>query len=135
MQGVFGCDISGTTTTRSLINLLFGSDDKLSLQKDTHAVFPECTHVLCTKHIRQNVVRNLRYKIGASEREIKSVISKIFDYPDTGLIITTEEKLYDATGARLMLEFGDTYPNIVNYFQKSLTKLKVNVFIGFNMGF
>lgn len=42
------------------VETIFGSDEEKAINKAIHNVFPNATHLLCTKHMKDNIRRNLK---------------------------------------------------------------------------
>ena len=42
-----------------LQNLVIGTDDEKAMVKAIKTAFPESTHVLCSRHLKQNVIHKL----------------------------------------------------------------------------
>lgn len=51
------------------VETIFGSDEEKAINKAIHNVFPNATHLLCTKHMKDNIRRNLKDGCSREERE------------------------------------------------------------------
>jgi hypothetical protein len=69
-------DIKGTEISGK--QLAFGSDEEKAMTKALHHCFPDSKHILCTRHLDENVRRKLRHDIGASDSSVQAVINDIF---------------------------------------------------------
>jgi hypothetical protein len=58
--------------------LVFGSDEEKAMTKALHHCFPDSKHILCTRHLDENVRRKLRHDIGANDSSVQAVIHNIF---------------------------------------------------------
>jgi len=59
-----------------------GSDDESGLVNVTKKAFPQSSHYLCIRHLKDSVNRYLADKVGASERDRGKIISEIFGKSD-----------------------------------------------------
>lgn len=59
-------------------SVIFGSDDEKALTKAIHHVFPAVTHLLCTKHLKDNIRRNLQDKIGCSKEDREKIVKNFW---------------------------------------------------------
>ena len=69
-------DIKGTEISGK--QLVFGSDEEKAMTKALHHCFPDSKHILCTRHLEENVRRKLRHDIGANDSSVQAVIHNIF---------------------------------------------------------
>jgi hypothetical protein len=80
-------DMKGTEISGK--HLVFGSDEEKAMTKALRHCFPQSQHVLCTRHLEENVRRRPRHNIGTSDRIVQSVVSEIFG--NEGLIASDDE--------------------------------------------
>ena len=99
-------------------NLILGSDEEAALMKAMKQCFPNATHVLCQRHIEENIRRKLQ-QVGSSEATTKSVLDDIFD-----LLTAKSEYDFDL----MQMEVGDRIENEIPsfhpYFEKTAELLK-----------
>lgn len=60
-------------------NLFIGSDDEVALHTAVVRSFPEARHILCCKHLEENLVARLRDKVGASIDLRKNVVAMVWN--------------------------------------------------------
>ena len=64
---------------KSTEKLICGSDDEAAIHKSLVENFPGCTHLLCTKHLKENLIRYIRDKIGVNRTIRNCIVNKVFD--------------------------------------------------------
>ena len=70
-------DITGTVLQPN-IEIQLGSDDEKALVAAMDSVFPNSIRFLCTRHLKENVVRFLTKKVGVPQVDLKVMKSAIF---------------------------------------------------------
>ena len=76
------------------IPIAFGSDGAKSILNAMSAVFPNSTHLVCTRHVRQNIERHL-IKARATLEQRRTLLQFIFDSPDSLVQSKTEAEFED----------------------------------------
>ena len=71
-------DKADNLTDHELEHFIIGSDKEAAFSKACARCFASSTHVLCTRHLKQNVNRQLEDKVGYPLRDRQDVITKIF---------------------------------------------------------
>ena len=108
-------------------NLLVGSDEEKALTKAIQQSFPSSHHILCRRHIEENVKRHLRRKVGANDKQIKAVMSDIFG--DNGLLAADDEYEFSLVTFELEEKYCSCMPNFLPYFKKLNSTLLEYVFL------
>ena len=106
--------------------LVIGSDDEKALVKAITAVFPEATHVLCTRHLEENA-RHILQDDTVSKKQRVNLLDKIFG--QDGLIDADDTICYDEQVREIETEMTEVSSKFLAYFQKRLIpalKEKVN---------
>ena len=62
--------------------LRIGSDDELALRKAILHAFPKSQSLLCTRHMKDNVIRYLQDKVGCESKTRNAIASEIFGTTD-----------------------------------------------------
>ena len=62
----------------NLENLYFGSDEEKALWKAVSMCFPESVQVLCSLHMKKNIVDYLRNKIGVPKAARAPIVQLLF---------------------------------------------------------
>ncbi|XP_070212605.1 uncharacterized protein [Littorina saxatilis] len=65
----------GTTTPPQMV---VGTDDEKGLTRAVKAAFPNCRHALCTLHLKKNLTRHLRDKVGLDTRKRIKLVDLMF---------------------------------------------------------
>ena len=104
---------------------MFGSDEEKAMTKALRQCFPDSTHILCTRHLEENVRRQLRHNIGASDRSIQTVINDIFG--SDGLVHAESECDFDLQVMELTEKYQKEIPDFVTYFSKNVDNIKYHV--------
>jgi hypothetical protein len=71
-------DIADNLTDTEIQNLIVGSDEELAFKNAIKRCFHGCTHVLCTRHLKQNVNKYLEDKVGYPITERTEILNSIF---------------------------------------------------------
>ena len=66
------------TETRLKDDLIISSDDEKGLTKALHAVFNTATHLLCTKHLKDNLTAYMEHKDGVTQKERIKIVQQLF---------------------------------------------------------
>ena len=77
VKSITNHDITGTILQPD-IEMQLGSDDEKTLVAAMDSVFPNSIRFLCTRHLKENVVRFLTKKVGVPQVDLKVVKSVIF---------------------------------------------------------
>ena len=78
MYGAFFHDIANNLSDTEMSNLVIGSDEEAAFKYAIKRCFHGCTHVLCTRHLKQNVIRYMEDEVGIPLKDRQEIISKIF---------------------------------------------------------
>jgi len=118
-----------STEINLIDEIAIGSDQEQAILKAIASNFPVASHVLCSRHIKQNVTHYLRDKVGLDAKQRASVEDKIF-FSDTALM--TAKDSFDFQEKVLDLE---TYiqvqcPNFMSYFSKNLVPVLKEKVVG-----
>lgn len=97
--------------------LKIASDEEKAIKKAIQQVFQNPVHLLCTKHLKDNVRRYLKDKEGCSTRDREFVVSTIFG--QNGAIKSDDSFSYDSKLADLH-NFLKKFPTFQNYFDTCL---------------
>ena len=95
-------------------HLLLGSDEEKAMTKAMKQCFPQSHHVLCRRHIEDNVKRHLRAKIGVSDEKIKEIIGDIFG--ENGILSCEDEYEFELAGFELEEKYNKCIPKFLPYF-------------------
>ncbi|KAL3856906.1 hypothetical protein ACJMK2_011612 [Sinanodonta woodiana] len=71
LRGVFGIEIKN-------IEMILGTDDERAVINAIDMVFPGCTRKLCSKHLKDNILRQMTDKIPKSVIDRKEIVDMIF---------------------------------------------------------
>ena len=96
------------------IDVRIGSDDESGLTKAIDNVFPGIKRLLCTKHIKDNVAKHLKNKIGVNDKDRSSILSDIFGC--NGLVNAIDRFEF----SYLADEICSKYPCFESYFNSHL---------------
>ncbi|XP_078493090.1 uncharacterized protein LOC144748661 [Ciona intestinalis] len=83
--------------------MIFGTDDEQAMHKAITYAFPYCTHILCFKHLRDNLVDYLKDKVGA-DKQLRKQILQLMDK-----ILDTKNEIDFAVAEFKLIEFCETY--------------------------
>ena len=62
-------------------DLIVGSDEEKALVKAVKCTFPDAKLTLCTRHMEENLKRQLQNKTGMPDKKSAKIVEEIFD-PD-----------------------------------------------------
>ena len=110
--------------------LRIGSDDELALRKAILHAFPKSQRLLCTRHMKDNVIRYLQDKVGCESKTRNAIASEIFG--TDGLTAAVDISDCDERAARLV---GHLEAKTTDEFQtyvrnKVLVQLRENLHSG-----
>ena len=100
--------------------LKVGSDEEKAIKKAINQAFDKPTHLLCTKHLKDNVRRYLKDKEGCSTKDREFIVSSIFGH--SGIVNSDDSLSYDSKLADLD-SFIRKFPNFQNYLETRLKPL------------
>ena len=101
------------------VELLLGTDDEKAMTNALDATFPEANRRLCTKHIKDNVTRQLTDKIPTNRKERAKIVKTIFGRD--GIANANDSTTFDERSALLKEELKQ-YPGFLEYFEKYVQK-------------
>lgn len=97
--------------------MVIGSDDEQALVKALTSIFPEATHVLCSRHLRQNAKQKL-IDDAITLNDRKAILNKIFG---NGGIIESEDSIcFEELCDQLEMHCSKISENFVRYFKSRL---------------
>ena len=125
-----------TDTELGVGNLIVGSDEEKALVKAIKSSFCEAKLTLCTRHLEENLKRQLKNKIGMPDKESKQIGNEIFG-PDGLISLDTtvsfaekacdlEQNYKDKVGPYLTEKLIPTIKEHVFKIYKSDTRLPLN---------
>ena len=91
--------ISDHLTDTELSHLVIGSDDELSLKSAIKRSCVGSTHVLCTRHLRQNTNDYLESKVGLPKKDRNNICEMLFG--ENGLTESTDIDTYTSRAANI----------------------------------
>ena len=74
--------------------IIIGSDGEKAIQTAVDVVFPESTHLYCTRHVHSNIERRL-VKCRATQDERRILLDLIFDSSESLIQSETEEEFLE----------------------------------------
>lgn len=97
-------------------NLVIGSDQEGSLRKAIVNNFPDATHVICTRHIKQNVSERLKNGVGIRKGERQEIEKFIFG--QEGITSADNSIIFDDRCEKLEQSCKDDAPDFLTYFSR-----------------
>ena len=104
---------------------MIGSDEEAALTKAIKHCFPSSIHVLCTRHLEENVRRYLSDKLGASIKDRREVISDIFG--KCGLISCNGIKKFELKVIKFYEKYSKSLPSFKKYFMNVVERVRSRV--------
>ena len=71
-------EIADSLTDAEIPNLVIGSDEEVAFKAAIKRCFPGCTHVLCTRRLKQNANRYIEDEVGISLKDRQDILNSIF---------------------------------------------------------
>ena len=72
-------------------NLVVGTDDEKALTSAVNNVFPECKQALCSLHLKKNLIRHLKDKVGVDSPKRSCLVNQIFNKDGGSLMLSENE--------------------------------------------
>jgi len=110
-----------STELRLSSGAVIGSDEEKGLTKALRDVFSEFTHLLCVKHLRDNIIDYMRNKCGVQQSVHNRLVAKMFD--DCGLINANDSVAFTQAAETLALECDTASPTLGNISGATLSLL------------
>lgn len=99
-------------------DIIFGSDEEKAITKAIHNAFPSATHLLCTKHMKDNIRRNLQDKVGCSREDREKIVKTIFG--PNGIARNSDDSITLDLNLSNLQPFFQKYPPFEKYFKKKI---------------
>jgi len=99
-----------------LSSVVIGTDEEKGLTKAVRDVFRESTHLLCVKHLRDNVVDYMRNKCSVQQSVRNRLVAKMFD--DGGLINADDSVAYTQSAEALATECESVSATLAQHFRR-----------------
>ena len=115
VQGLLDNDVS-STEVRLSASAVIGSDEEKGLTKALRDVFSGSTHLLCVKHLRDNIIDYMRNKCGVQQSIRNRLVSKMFD--DDGLINADDSVAYSQAADSLASECETVSSTLGEHFRR-----------------
>jgi hypothetical protein len=74
-------------------SLVIGSDEEYAFKAAIRRCFPGCTHILCTRHLKQNLNKYMEDQVGYPQKDRQQLFDEIFG--SNGLIETRDIDTYE----------------------------------------
>ena len=71
-------EIADNLTDEEISNLTVGSDEEAAFKAAIQRCFHGCTHVLCTRHLKQNANRYMEDEVGIAFKGRQTILDRIF---------------------------------------------------------
>lgn len=109
--------VQGNSDLHNLQTVFFGSDEEAALTKSLRKFFPASQHLLCSRHLQQNVNKFLQDKVGLDQKSRLAVCQKIFGL--NGLLQCDDSVTFD-TRMQLFLDHLASLNNnsVIQYMTK-----------------
>lgn len=101
-------------------NFIFWSDEERALTKAIQYNFPDSTYLLCTKHLKDNIRRNLQDRIGCSKDDREKIVKIIFG--SKGIAKNSDDSISLETNFQQLKPFFQKYPQFEQYFDQRIKK-------------
>jgi hypothetical protein len=82
------------TELREPFPLIIGSDGDKAIQSAIDQVFPSSIHLYCTRHVKQNIERQLM-KSGIALDDRCLLLERIFDFPESVIQAESDDQFHD----------------------------------------
>ena len=99
-------------------DIIIGSDEEKAITKAIRNVFPSATQLLCTKHMKDNIRRNLQDKIGCSKEDREKIVKAIFG--PQGIATNSNDSINLDTNLNNLQPFFNKYPSFETYFKRKI---------------
>lgn len=124
LKGRLSADIAGSELGGK--SIVLGSDEEKALVKALQQNFPSATHVLCSRHVKNNVSRYLHHSAGANDEQVRVIQQEIFG--EDGLLSSADTSAFDLRGMELQEQYAYQIPSFAAYFDKLLQVLRNQIY-------
>lgn len=108
-RDLFDFELAGTQLDPTFLN--FGTDQEKAMVKAITAVFPKSPKLLCTLHLKKNILAYLKDKLGLAQIEREKMARRIL-----GLRRSESLEEYDSKRSLLGAELQAEYPQFERYY-------------------
>ncbi|XP_053375386.1 uncharacterized protein LOC128547267 isoform X2 [Mercenaria mercenaria] len=70
--------IADNLSETEIASLVIGSDEEYAFKSAIKRCFPGCTHILCTRHLKQNMNKYMEDQVGFPQKERQQIIDEVF---------------------------------------------------------
>ena len=119
--------LSANVCAVQTLDVVVGSDEETALTKAIKQCFPSAHHLLCTRHLQENVRKYLSDKVGANAKMQRKIIKDIFG--EKGLSSRTNEADFEVEAIKLEDEYGVLMPSFVRYFTMIVEKIRNGILL------
>ena len=118
LRGVLGIEIKN-------VEILMGTDDEKAMVIAIDLAFPDCKRKLCTKHIKDNLIRQMTEKIPKNTKERMCIVEMIFGL--NGVATANDSAAFDERNKILKTKLiehnnGDFLVYYEKYIQEKIAK-------------
>lgn len=95
-------------------DIIIGSDEEKAITKAISNAFPTATHLLCTKHMKDNIRWNIQDKIEYFREDREKIVKMILGSSE---IANSDDSITLNTNVNNLKTFFKTYPQFETYFK------------------
>ena len=96
--------------------ILFGTDDEKALTNAIDMTFPSATRKLCSKHIKDNIIRHLTDKIPKTTEERNIIVREIFG--PTGVATANDSAHFSERNEAMKQKLRQDHQDFLEYYEK-----------------
>ena len=122
-ETIFRCflsDVSDALGDHNKSQFIIGSDEERALVNAINSVFPGCTRLSCTRHLKNNADDYLKNTVGMRQQERNVVKSEIFGA--RGLVSVSDTTIFDFQVEGLCSKYKK-HPEFIKYFKSRLAPI------------
>ncbi|XP_052219033.1 uncharacterized protein LOC127836436 [Dreissena polymorpha] len=110
LRGILDLDLQS-------IEMLIGTDDEKAMTNAIDSVFPEAKRRLCTKHIKDNLLRQMTHKIPKDEKERNEIVNEIFG--PNGVACADTSAMFDERNEKLKTSLREKgHEDFIAYYER-----------------
>ena len=117
----FFSHLSSLLSESEIGNMIIGTDDETAMRNGIRRAFPNATQILCTRHLKNNVLHYLKDKVGVIEKDRRRILSALFG--DEGITHADDSVIAEHRVDQARQVITEVARTFIPYFEKRVLPL------------